>query len=219
MDFKEALAAVKAGTGTEEHFAAIEKLYYDASSAVNGQKTRADNFAAIAEKYSSVEKALVDFGIDTKVDISEQLKKMKAPGTSQNDEMTRTMNQLREKLDMIEREKKETDEALSREAAKNHFSATFNDSKFVGGDAHLKLLMYEGVIGVDKDRKPFVKIDDTFLPADDSAIEKILEKYPSIKSSRKTQQNPGGGTNNNGGGSNTSSKEDFIKSYLKNPLA
>lgn len=205
MDFKEAMSAVRAGTATEDQYAAIEKHYNDASSAVTGHRTRADNYAPIVEKHSATERILYEFGIDPKVDLSEQLKKFKSAPASQNDEMTRTVNELRGKLEIIENEKKKADSDLAIETAKSYFSKTFNDSHFISGDVHLEGLMAMGKIGVDKDRKPFVKVGDEFLPADDAGIEKFIKSIPSLEAARKSKQKAGGGTHNGGDG-NTGEK-------------
>jgi hypothetical protein len=209
MDFSSAIEAVKGNENLADAVGAILAHVDSLKKESIGHRQKASE---IEGKHSPLLKILSDNGLDTANDIGEQLAALrKAPATIADDS-TKKLSALEKRLADFESANKSLSEKAKRKTIEATFMSTFNEN-FYNAGATMRDAVANGILGVDEDDKPFVKIgDETFDPA--TGIIKLRE-HPEYKDGAKNRQNAGGGSSGASGSEKADSQKekiDFIKS-------
>jgi len=192
MGFSESIEALKAVEGLDDHIGAILGHVESLKNESIGHRKKASDFEG---KYNPLVRTLTEHGLNLETDLSEQIAGLKGKaGTT--DEATRKIASVERQLAEMKAEKDALTIKAKRKTAEASFSSSLADN-FYNGGVMLKALLSDGIIGVDEDDKPFVKIgDDTFDPV--SGIAKLRE-HPDYKDGAKNRQNSGAGSSSHGG--------------------
>ena len=205
MGFSESIDALKAIDGMDDHIGAILGHVESLKQESIGHRKKASD---IEGKYNPLVKTLTDSGLNFDTDISEQIASLKGGKEKATDEASRKIASFERQLQEIKTEKEALTIKAKRKTAEASFSASLAEN-FYNGNVMLKALLADGVLGVDDDDKPFVKIgEEIFDPA--TGITKLRE-HPDYKDGAKNKQNAGGGSTDSGGGKTPNNKDEILK--------
>lgn len=204
MGFSESIEALKAIDGMDDHIGAILGHVESLKQESIGHRKKATD---IEGKYNPLVKTLTDSGLNFDTDISEQIASLKGGKEKATDEATRKIASFERQLAEMKSEK----EALTLKAKRKTAEASFSSSlaeNFYNGGVMLKALLADGILGVDEDDKPYVKIgEEIFDPV--IGIAKLRE-HPEYKDGAKNKQNAGSGSTPSSGTSTATDREKML---------
>ena len=152
------------------------------------------------DKFKPYKAALEEVGFDGTVEISEfieSLKKVKDNGSAVKTDLEKKLDMVnRQVLALTEENKKATEKtiALERERKTGQLKEKLMKDigeKLLGGEAHVKALLYENAVDFDEDGRSIVFKNGDALEAYDTGVKKYIEAH---KADMKDLQKGGGGT-------------------------
>lgn len=210
MGFSESLDALKAMDTTGEH---IEQIIAHVDSLKAESISHRKKYSDEATKFSAFSQKLSEAGLDTNADIVEQITALKGAGKQTTDEASRKIAAVEKQLAEMRAEKEALAQKALRKAAEASFTSAISEN-FYNGNVMLRALLADGVIGIDADDKPFVKIGEEYLEPN-AGIAKLRE-LPEFRDGAKNRQAAGAGTRDGGtNGGKTMSLENFEKLSAK----